>query len=105
MTSLGVEKITYEGVGEAKKWERIESYGPKFVENIVQGTARDILCNSINNLSEYDIVMHVHDEVIIDAPISLTCDEVISLMTKNPSWCEDLCLKADGYECSFYQKD
>jgi DNA polymerase len=101
----GSEKITYEGVGEAKKWERIESYGPKFVENIVQGTARDILCNSINNLSEYDIVMHVHDEVIIDAPISLTCDEVISLMTKNPSWCEDLCLKADGYECSFYQKD
>ena len=101
----GSEKITYEGVGEAKKWERIESYGPKFVENIVQGTARDILCNSINNLSEYDIVMHVHDEVIIDAPKSLTCDEVISLMTKNPSWCEDLCLKADGYECGFYQKD
>jgi DNA polymerase len=101
----GSEKITYEGVGEAKKWERIESYGPKFVENIVQGTARDILCNSINNLSGFDIVMHVHDEVIIDAPKSLACDEVISLMTRNPSWCGDLCLKADGYECSFYQKD
>lgn len=101
----GSEKITYEGVGEAKKWDRIESYGPKFVENIVQGTARDILCNSINNLSEYDIVMHVHDEVIIDAPKSLTCNEAISLMTKTPNWCRDLCLKADGYECSFYQKD
>lgn len=101
----GSEKITYEGIGEAKKWDRIESYGPKFVENIVQGTARDILCNSINSLSKYDIVMHVHDEVIIDAPINLTCDEVIFKMIKAPSWCEDLCLKADGYECHFYQKD
>ena len=97
--------ITYEGIGNTKKWERIDSYGPKFVENIVQATARDILCNSIHNLKAYDIVMHIHDEVVIEASLDTKLEEVTSLMSKSPSWANDLLLRADGYECDFYQKD
>ena len=97
--------ITYEGIGNTKKWERIDSYGPKFVENIVQATARDILCNSIHNLKAYDIVMHIHDEVVIEASLDTKLEEVTSLMSKSPSWASDLLLIADGYECNFYQKD
>ena len=97
--------ITYEGMGNTKKWERIDSYGPKFVENIVQATARDILCNSIHNLKAYDIVMHIHDEVVIEASLDTKLEEVTSLMSKSPSWANDLLLRADGYECNFYQKD
>ena len=97
--------ITYEGIGNTKKWERIDSYGPKFVENIVQATARDILCNSIHNLKAYDIVMHIHDEVVIEASLDTKLEEVTSLMSKSPSWASDLLLRADGYECNFYQKD
>ena len=97
--------ITYEGIGNTKKWERIDSYGPKFVENIVQATARDILCNSIHNLKAYDIVMHIHDEVVIEASLNTKLEEVTSLMSKSPSWASDLLLRADGYECNFYQKD
>ena len=97
--------ITYEGIGNTKKWERIDSYGPKFVENIVQATARDILCNSIHNLKAYDIVMHIHDEVVIEASLDTKLEEVTSLMNKSPSWASDLLLRADGYECNFYQKD
>ena len=99
------ESITYEGKLPNNKWGEIESYGPKFVENIVQATARDILCNSIHNLKAYDIVMHIHDEVVIEASLDTKLDEVTSLMSKSPSWVNDLLLRADGYECDFYQKD
>ena len=99
------ESITYEGKLPNNKWGEIESYGPKFVENIVQATARDILCNSIHNLKAYDIVMHIHDEVVIEASLDTKLDEVTSLMSKSPSWANDLLLRADGYECDFYQKD
>lgn len=99
------ESITYEGKLPNNKWGEIESYGPKFVENIVQATARDILCNSIHNLEAYDIVMHIHDEVVIEASLDTKLEEVTSLMSKSPSWANDLLLRADGYECNFYQKD
>ena len=99
------ESITYEGKLPNNKWGEIESYGPKFVENIVQATARDILCNSIHNLKAYDIVMHIHDEVVIEASKETKLDKVTSLMSKSPSWANDLLLRADGYECDFYQKD
>lgn len=99
------KSITYEGKLPNNKWGEIESYGPKFVENIVQATARDILCNSIHNLKAYDIVMHIHDEVVIEASKETKLDKVTSLMSKSPSWANDLLLRADGYECDFYQKD
>ena len=99
------ESITYEGKLPNNKWGEIESYGPKFVENIVQATARDILCNSIHNFKAYDIVMHIHDEVVIEASLDTKLEEVTSLMSKSPSWANDLLLRADGYECDFYQKD
>lgn len=99
------ESITYEGKLPNNKWGEIESYGPKFVENIVQATARDILCNSIHNLKAYDIVMHIHDEVVIEASKETKLEEITSLMSKSPSWANDLLLRADGYECNFYQKD
>lgn len=99
------DSITYEGKLPNNKWGEIESYGPKFVENIVQATARDILCNSIHNLKAYDIVMHIHDEVVIEASKETELDKVTSLMSKSPSWANDLLLRADGYECDFYQKD
>lgn len=101
----GGESVTYEGVGATKKWERIESYGPKFVENIVQGIARDILCNSMKTLRKYRIVAHVHDEVIIECPKDTKLEFICNEMAQTPSWCRDLCLRADGYECSFYKKD
>ena len=99
------ESISYEGKLPNNKWGEIESYGPKFVENIVQATARDILCNSIHNLKAYGIVMHIHDEVVIEASLDTKLEEVTSLMSKSPSWANDLLLRADGYECDFYQKD
>ena len=102
---FGGDCITYEGVGEQKKWERIESYGPKFVENITQAFARDILCNSIQNLSDCSIVGHVHDEVIIDAGPDMNLDEICKRMAQVPKWANGLLLRADGYCCPFYQKD
>ena len=99
------DSITYEGKLPNNKWGEIESYGPKFVENIVQATARDILCNSIHNLKVFEIVMHIHDEVVIEADKDTKLEEVTSLMSKSPSWANDLLLRADGYECDFYQKD
>lgn len=98
-------RIVYEGKLPNNKWGEIESYGPKFVENIVQGTARDILCNSIHNLRGYDIVMHIHDEVVVEAYKDAKVEDITSLMGKSPSWAGDLLLRADGYECDFYQKD
>lgn len=101
----GSESITYEGIGATKKWERIETYGPKLVENIVQATARDILCYAMKTLKDYRIVAHVHDELIIETPMDETVEHISSLMSKSPEWCQDLILNADGYECNFYKKD
>lgn len=102
---FGGESVTYEGVGSTKKWERIESYGPKFVENIVQAISRDILMYAINTLSGYSIVAHVHDEVIIEAPIGSSLEDICKQMGQTPSWISGLLLRADGYETTFYKKD
>lgn len=102
---FGRESVTYEGSGTAKRWERLESYGPKFVENIVQAISRDILAFSMKQLKNFKIVGHVHDEVIIECPIEQKLDEVASLMGIAPDWLSDINLRADGYECFFYQKD
>jgi DNA polymerase len=102
---FGGESVTYEGVGATKKWDRLESYGPKFVENIVQAISRDILMHAIKTLSSYRIVAHVHDEVIIEADQSMSLDTVCQQMSRVPPWAKGLLLDADGYECEFYKKD
>lgn len=102
---FGGECVTYEGVGATKKWERLESYGPKFVENIVQATARDILCHSMKTLRNCSIIMHIHDEVVIEADPRMSLEAVCEQMARTPSWAEDLQLRADGYETIFYKKD
>jgi DNA polymerase len=104
---FGNETVTYEGVGATKKWERIESYGPKFVENIVQAISRDILCYAMRRLDSIglSIVMHVHDEVVIEASEEVSTEMVCSYMGETPSWVKGLLLRADGYECQFYKKD
>ncbi|HGI2386193.1 TPA: DNA polymerase [Streptococcus agalactiae] len=102
---FGGESVTYEGTGTAKRWDRLESYGPKFVENIVQAISRDILAFSMKQLKNFKIVGHVHDEVIIECPIEQKLDEVASLMGIAPDWLSDINLRVDGYECFFYQKD
>ena len=102
---FGGESVTYEGIGATKKWERLESYGPKFVENIVQAISRDILCYAMQTLSCMDIVGHVHDELIIECPKDTSVTAICEQMGRTPSWAKGLLLRADGYECSFYQKD
>ena len=102
---FGGESVTYMGVGSTKKWERLESYGPKFVENIVQATARDILCYAMQTLKNCAIVAHVHDEVIIEADKRMSVEAVCEQMGRTPPWAKGLALRADGYSCSFYQKD
>ena len=102
---FGGESVTYEGTGATKKWERIESYGPKFVENIVQGIARDILCFAMQTLSHCFIVGHVHDELIIECEKSVYLPAICEQMGRTPPWAEGLILRADGYECEFYKKD
>lgn len=101
----GGESVTYEGVGSTKKWERLESYGPKFVENITQAIARDILLYAMQTLKEYRIVAHVHDEAIIETDKSVSVQSVCELMGRTPPWAEGLLLRAEGYECEFYKKD
>lgn len=101
----GGESVTYEGVGSTKKWERMESYGPKFVENITQAIARDILLYAMQTLKEYRIVAHVHDEAIIETDKNVSVQSVCELMGRTPPWAEGLLLRADGYECEFYKKD
>ena len=101
----GGESVTYEGVGSTKKWERLESYGPKFVENITQAIARDILLYAMQTLKEYRIVAHVHDEAIIETDKNVSVQSVCELMGRTPPWAEGLVLRADGYECEFYKKD
>ncbi|MDD4291036.1 MAG: DNA polymerase [Clostridia bacterium] len=108
VNNFGSDCVTYEGLGGAKKWERIESYGPKFVENIVQATARDILAEAMRRLSAagYRITMHVHDEVVLEVPIGFSSvEEVSEIMGVTPLWAEGLKLRADGYECDFYKKE
>lgn len=102
---FGGESVTYEGIGATKKWERLESYGPKFVENIVQAISRDVLCYALQNLCSYRIVGHVHDEVIIEADHHVTLADVCEQMGRTPPWAKGLLLRADGFECQFYKKD
>ena len=102
---FGGESVTYEGVGATKKWERIESYGPKFVENIVQAISRDILCYAMRTLRNYRICGHVHDELIIECPEDTNLSEICEMMGRTPPFAKGLPLRADGYECSFYKKD
>ncbi len=102
---FGGESVTYMGIGGTKKWERLESYGPKFVENIVQATARDILCHAMQTLRNCAIVAHVHDEIIIEADRRMSVEAVCEQMGRTPPWAKGLKLRADGYECEFYQKD
>lgn len=102
---FGGESVTYMGVGGTKKWERLESYGPKFVENIVQAVSRDILCYAMRTLRNCSIVAHIHDEIIIEADRRMSLLAVCEQMGRTPPWAKGLLLRADGYECSFYRKD
>lgn len=105
---FGRESLTYEGVGENKKWTRIETYGPKLTENIVQATARDLLALAMLRLRNagFEIVMHIHDEAVVEVPEGVSSvDEICRIMTEAPAWAAGLPLQADGYECEFYKKD
>lgn len=102
---FGGESVTYEGIGSTKKWERIESYGPKFVENIVQAISRDILCYAIKTLRHCFIIAHVHDELIIECSPSVDLKVICEQMAISPEWMPDILLRADGYETQFYKKD
>lgn len=105
---FGRESLTYEGVGENKKWSRIETYGPKLTENLVQATARDLLALSMLRLRNagFEIVMHIHDEAVVEVPEGVSSvDEICRIMSEAPAWAAGLPLRADGYECEFYKKD
>lgn len=102
---FGGEAITYMGLDVSKKWSRVESYGPKLVENITQAISRDILCYAMKTLRCMDIVAHVHDELIIECDQRVSLDAVCEQMARTPPWAEGLLLRADGFECQFYQKD
>ena len=102
---FGGESVTYMGIDAKKKWSRIESYGPKFVENIVQAISRDILAYAMRTLADHFIVGHVHDELIIEAKPEVPLQEICELMGQTPPWIPGLLLRADGYECDFYKKD
>ena len=105
---FGGESVTYEGLGMTKKWERIETFGGKLVENITQATARDLLVCAMKGLRDkgFHIVMHVHDEIVLEVPYGVSSvEEICSIMAENPPWAKGLPLKADGYECEFYRKD
>lgn len=102
---FGGESVTYEGIGSTKKWERIESYGPKFVENIVQAVSRDLLCFSMRNLSHCFICGHVHDELIIECSQDVDYKSICNVMSRAPDWMPDILIRGDGYETEFYKKD
>jgi len=102
---FGGHCITYEGVGGTKKWERLDSYGPKLVENIVQATSRDVLCYAMKTLRYCSIVMHIHDEIVIEADPRMSLSAVCDQMGRTPPWAKGLLLRADGYETDFYKKD
>ncbi|MGI6568048.1 MAG: DNA polymerase [Erysipelotrichaceae bacterium] len=105
INQFGSESVTYEGVGATKKWDRLESYGPKFVENIIQAISRDILCYAMQRLSYCFIVGHIHDEMIIECSKEMSLEKVCEQMGETPPWIKGLLLRADGYECEFYKKD
>ena len=105
MNQFGSDCVTYEGVGSTKQWERLESYGPKFVENITQATSRDILCYAMKTLRCCNIVAHIHDEVVIDADKRMSMEAICEQMGRTPPWAPGLKLRADGFECNFYKKD
>ena len=105
LNQFGSDCVTYEGLGGTKKWERIQSYGPKFVENIVQAISRDILVFSMENLRHFSIVMHIHDEIVIEAEKHITVDDICEIMSQPPPWASDLRLRAEGFEGDFYKKD
>ena len=105
INQFGSESVTYEGVGATKKWERLESYGPKFCENAIQAIARDILMYAMQTLRNCSIVAHVHDELIIEADRRMSLSAVCEQMGRTPPWAKGLLLRADGYECDFYKKD
>jgi len=105
VNQFGSDCITYMGVGSTKKWERIESFGGKFVENVVQAISRDILCYALQTLRCCSIVAHVHDEVIIESDLQMSLQAVCDQMGRTPPWAKGLMLRADGFECDFYQKD
>lgn len=105
MNQFGGESVTYMGIDATKKWSRIESYGPKFVENIVQAVSRDILAYAMQTLKHCFIVGHVHDELIIECSENVSLDAVCEQMGRTPEWIPGLVLRADGYECGFYKKD
>ena len=105
INQFGSESVTYEGVGATKKWERLESYGPKFCENAIQAIARDILMHAMQTLRNCSIVAHVHDELIIEADRRMSLSAVCEQMGRTPPWAKGLLLRADGYECDFYKKD
>lgn len=102
---FGGESVTYMGIGSTKKWERIESYGPKFVENIVQAVSRDLLCFAMKNLSYCFICGHVHDELIIECSKDISVESIASVMSRTPDWMPDILIRGDGYETPFYKKD
>lgn len=107
VNKFGRDGLTYEGISENKKWSRIETYGPKLVENIVQGTARDLLAEAMLRVEKagYRIVMHCHDEIIAEVPEGFgSVEDMSEVMAVQPAWADGLPLRADGYECSFYQK-
>ena len=107
VNKFGSPSITYRGMDTAKKWSCVETFGGKIVENIIQGIARDILCEAIQRLTDMgcQIVMHIHDEVVIEAPESLSLETVCNCMSITPKWAEGLLLRADGYTCTSYRKD
>ncbi|MBQ9615739.1 MAG: hypothetical protein IJR38_05315, partial [Selenomonadaceae bacterium] len=102
---FGEPAITYEGVGGTKKWERIETYGPKIVENIVQCISRDILCYAMRSLRDRNICMHIHDELVIETSEGTSLEEICELMRRTPPWAAGLNLRADGYVTPWYKKD
>jgi hypothetical protein len=102
---FGSDSVTYEGIGAAKKWERLETYGAKIVENIIQAISRDLLCNAMQSLRHLPIVMHIHDEIVIEAEQQMSVRTVCEQMSQIPPWAKGLLLRAEGFECDFYQKD
>lgn len=106
LNQYGTESVTYLGInGTTRKWERLESYGPKFTENLIQAISRDILAFAMKNLSNYFICAHVHDELILEVPLNTSVKEICALMGQTPTWLKGLNLRTDGYECEFYKKD
>lgn len=108
LNKYGREGITYEGIGESKRWCRIDTYGPKLVENVVQAISRDLLAEAMLAVDKagYKIIMHVHDEIVVEAPKGKnSLEEICRLMAETPTWAGGLPLKAEGYECDFYKKD